>query len=147
NEGAKMLTEKTFDTGTLIINYAEGPAHGVPLVLLHGGTGRWQTFLTVLPLLAMRYHIYALDLRGHGLSGRTPGAYKIVDFPKGIDIFLREQVGKPAVLLGHSLGTNVVLQVAASAPELVLALILEDPDGHLVTEVGFDETDPRNQQA
>jgi hypothetical protein len=37
-----MLTEKTFDTGSLKINFAEGPANGMPLVLLHGGTARWQ---------------------------------------------------------------------------------------------------------
>lgn len=137
-----MLTEKTFDTGAVVIHYAEGPAHGVPLVMLHGATARWQTFLSVLPLLAMRYHTYALDLRGHGLSGRTPGAYKTVDFPKGIDTFLREQVAEPAVLLGWSLGSDVALQLAAEAPELVRALILEDSDAHLITETGADETDP-----
>jgi len=33
-----MLTEKTFDTDTVTINYAEGPPGGMPLTMLHGIT-------------------------------------------------------------------------------------------------------------
>jgi hypothetical protein len=35
---AGMLSEKSFDTGELLLNYAEGPASGPPLALLHGLT-------------------------------------------------------------------------------------------------------------
>ena len=40
------LVERTIDTGQVVLNYAEGPAHGAPLVLLHGLGRRWQIFLT-----------------------------------------------------------------------------------------------------
>ena len=40
-----MLIEKYFDAGSLKINFAEGPANGTPLVLLHGATARWQELL------------------------------------------------------------------------------------------------------
>jgi hypothetical protein len=43
-----MLKEQTFDTGTVTINYAEGPPSGSPLVLLHSGGDRWQSFLPIL---------------------------------------------------------------------------------------------------
>ena len=36
--------EHSFNTGSVILNYAEGPASGPPLVLLHGGSARWQAF-------------------------------------------------------------------------------------------------------
>ena len=65
-----MLTERTFDAGDVSLNYAEGPPAGPPLVLLHGSSLRWQHFLPVIPLLGWRWHLYALDLRGHGRSGR-----------------------------------------------------------------------------
>jgi pimeloyl-ACP methyl ester carboxylesterase len=128
---AKMLTEKSFDAGSVLLNYVEGPPSGRPLILLHGGTVRWQTFSTILPILSMRYHTYALDLRGHGLSGRTPGAYKTIDFAPDVERFLLEQVGEPAALLGWSLGADVALQVAAHHPDLVYAIILEDAATHL----------------
>lgn len=65
-----MLSEKTFDAGAVSVNYAEGPRSGPPLVLLHGVTSRWQAFLTMMPVLAQRWHVVAADLRGHGRSGR-----------------------------------------------------------------------------
>jgi len=68
-----MFKERTFDTGEVILNYAEGPASGPPLVLLHGFTGRWQGFLPLLPALSLRWHVYAPDYRGHGKSGRVAG--------------------------------------------------------------------------
>ena len=71
-----MLKERTFDANGVAINYAEGPPSGPPLVLLHGGGDRWQHFLPILPSLVMRWQVYALDLRGHGKSGRVPGQYR-----------------------------------------------------------------------
>jgi pimeloyl-ACP methyl ester carboxylesterase len=124
---AKMLTEKTFDTGIVSINYVEGPSSGIPLVLLHGATLRWQHFLPVLPYLSFRYHTYALDLRGPGRSSRAPGAYRNVDYAADIICFLRNQVVEPAVILGHSLGRSVAIQVAAEAPALIHAVVLEEP--------------------
>ena len=122
-----MLTEKTFDTGIVSINYVEGPSSGITLVMLHGATLRWQHFLPVLPYLSFRYHTYALDLRGHGRSSRAPGTYRNVDYAEDIICFLRERVGEPAVVLGHSLGGAVAIQVAAEAPALIHAVVLEEP--------------------
>lgn len=122
-----MLTEKTFTTRGVAINFAEAPASGVPLVMLHGITGCWQSFLSVMPLLAFRYHLYAVDLRGHGRSGRIPGGYQIESYADDTIAFMSNQVAAPAVLLGHSLGGLVAIQVAASAGDSVRALVLEDP--------------------
>lgn len=135
-----MLTEKTFDANGVIINYVEGPPNGRPLILVHGGTVRWQTFSTVLTLLSLRYHTYAPDLRGHGASARTPGAYRNVDYASDVEQFLRRQVGEPAALLGWSMGSDIVLQTAAHLPYLTYALILEDPRAHLVREEGAART-------
>lgn len=122
-----MLTEKTFDTGTVSINYAEGPPSGIPLVMLHGVTTWWQTFLPNLPEFLIRYHTYALDLRGHGQSDRAPGAYFISNDAEDVIAFLREHLTEPAILLGWSLGAIAAILVAAGAPELVRAVVLEDP--------------------
>jgi pimeloyl-ACP methyl ester carboxylesterase len=135
-----MLTEQSFTTGIVAINYAEGPPSGPPLVLLHGVTGRWQSFLSVIPALALRWHIYALDFRGHGRSGRVADAYRFVDYAQDTLAFLRNQVHQPAILLGHSLGAMVALQIAAQAPDSVQAVVLEDPplyaSGTRLSELG-----------
>ncbi len=121
-----MLTERAFDAGAVSLNYAEGPPSGPPLVLLHGGSGRWQGFLPVIPSLGWRWHLYAPDFRGHGRSGRAD-AYRLADYARDTARFLREVVREPAVLLGWSLGANVAIQLAAETPEAVRAIMLEEP--------------------
>jgi pimeloyl-ACP methyl ester carboxylesterase len=122
-----MLTENCFAAGPVHIHYVEGPSTGPPLVLLHGVTTRWQTFLPAMSGLMARYHIYALDLRGHGRSSWTPGAYSIDDDAADVIRLLRTCVPAPAVVLGWSLGGMVATLVAAQAPDLVHAVVLEDP--------------------
>lgn len=123
-----MLTEKSFDAGEVVLNYAERETAGPPMVLLHGLTGWWQGYEPIIPRLA-GWHIYACDLRGHGKSGRVAGRYRVPDYAGDIVAFLRDIVVEPAVLVGHSLGGLTALATAAQAP--VLALILVDPPLYL----------------
>ena len=121
-----MLQEKIFNTGMVSLNYAEGQSKGPPLVLLHGIPGRWQEFLPLLPALSMRWHIYALDLRGHGKSGQVPGQYLPEDYTVDVVAFLQEQVQEAAVLFGNSAGGMATLAAAAQLPQKVRALVIGD---------------------
>jgi pimeloyl-ACP methyl ester carboxylesterase len=121
-----MLQVHRRDLGTVELNYAEGPAAGPPLVILHGGSARWQYGERLLTALARRWHVYAPDLRGHGRSGWVPGRYRLRDYAGDIAAFLREVVREPAALYGHSLGGEVALMAAASAATGVRALIVGD---------------------
>lgn len=122
-----MLKEYQFSTDLVTLNYAAIGEGGPPLVLLHGVTSRWQSWLEVVPALAARWRLYALDLRGHGRSGRVPRGYTIPEYADDIIAFLREVIGAPAVLVGHSLGAIITTAVAATVPKLVRAVVLEDP--------------------
>jgi pimeloyl-ACP methyl ester carboxylesterase len=125
-----MLVERQFDTGKVIINYAENEGPRPPLLLLHGATLWWRYFLPVLTQLSLRWHTMAPDLRGHGHSGRVADGYRIEDFAEDCLALMRSFLSEPAVLLGHSLGGLVAIQLAAQHPELVRALVLEDPPLH-----------------
>jgi pimeloyl-ACP methyl ester carboxylesterase len=132
------VTEQSFAAGPVSINYlAEGLADGPPLVFLHGVMGRWQAWQPIMPAFADRWRVYALDHRGHGRSGHAPGHYRIVDYAADVTAFLRERVGRPAVLVGHSLGAIISIPVAADAPELVRAIALEDPPIGAFTDQRF----------
>ena len=121
------LTEHSFKAGPVTINYAEGPDTGPPLVLLHGGSARWQAFESIMPELAARWHLYGPDLRGHGKSGRAAAhEYRLQDYSADIVAFLQERVVEPAFLVGHSLGGMVTLLVAAHCPEQVRAVVVGD---------------------
>ncbi len=120
-----MLVEKRFDTGEVVLNYAEGPDNGPPLMCLHGLTDRWQYFLPVLPMLSMRWHVYALDFRGHGKSGRA-STYRYNDHVLDTIAFLKSQVKEKAVLFGSSMGGMISLMAAARRRDLVKAVIFGD---------------------
>jgi pimeloyl-ACP methyl ester carboxylesterase len=121
------MVTRVFPAGAVELSYAEGPDSGPPAVLLHGVVRRWQDFEPILAALSPRCHLYALDFRGHGASGRTPGAYRVVDYAGDVVAFLEQRVKVPAVLIGHSLGGMVAAAVAASRPDLVRGVVLEDP--------------------
>lgn len=141
--GGTMLREREFDADAVTINFAEGPPSGPPLVLLHGGGDRWQHFLPILPSLMTRWHVYALDLRGHGKSGRVPGQYRPEHYVAEIVAFLESQIKERVVLFGHSLGGWIALMVAAERIEEVRALILGDPPLCLERFVSIEGSEER----
>src|SRR5262245_26658365 len=120
------IKEQSFDTGVVTLNYAEGPATGSALLLLHGGNARWQFFGEIMLDLVDKWHLYVPDLRGQGKSGRVPGRYRLQDFTDDTITFLQKGVGEPAHLFGVSLGGIIALMVAAQAPALVLSVVVGD---------------------
>ena len=121
-----MLVEKSFDTGKVVLNYAEGPDNGPPLLLMHGIWGFWQGFQPIINSVINRWHVYAIDFRGHGKSGRTPDQYLLKDYARDIAAFITQKLEEPAVLLGHSLGGMVSTMVAGEHSDKVRALVIGD---------------------
>lgn len=121
------FTEKKFTASTVEVNYAEGPNNGPPLVLIHGIGGRWINWSPVIYQFAESWHVYAIDLRGHGDTGNIADSYRFIDYPIEVVEFLRNVVSEPAYLVGHSLGGVTASGVSAVTPDLVAAAVLEDP--------------------
>ena len=120
------IRENTFDTGIVTINYAEISSSSTPLVLLHGGSNRWQSFNSILFDLAATWHVYAPDFRGHGKSTWVPGTYRLQDYADDTIAYLQHCLKEPAYVFGHSLGGVVALLVAAQFPVGVRAVAVGD---------------------
>jgi len=113
---------------TLVYDEIGDPA-APPVVLLHGlsaGRRPWSEWLGVGAALAEDHHVFALDQRGHGDSDRTPGEYLLRHFAADLVAFVDGAIGRPAALVGHSLGGLVSAQVAAIADDVVRAAVLVD---------------------
>jgi len=95
----------------LIHAAAQGPRKPVKLLFVHGiCTAAWVWEINFLPHFAkLGYDTYALSLRGHGASGGREKIreFGLGDFAADIDWAL-QQIGAPAVVIGHSLGGAVV---------------------------------------
>jgi pimeloyl-ACP methyl ester carboxylesterase len=125
----ETFTESFFETSEMRLHVLEGPQAGPPLVLLHGATGSAMEWLPLLPHLAARWHVFALDLRGHGQSGRPAdiAGYHIRHNVQDTLAFLRERVQEPAVLVGHSYGAVTAMLTGMPGKGYLRALVLEDP--------------------
>jgi len=121
-----MLIEKSFDTGEVVLNYAEGPDNGPPISFIHGMLGRWEDFTHYYPQFTEKFHVFAIDTRGRGKSGRAPGKYHLKYMAQDLCSFIEMQIGEPTILLGHSEGGWIALWAAHLSPENVSALVILD---------------------
>jgi pimeloyl-ACP methyl ester carboxylesterase len=117
-----------------------GPAHAPTLVLLHGLTEAGTAWPDAVGRWRERWHVVAVDLRGHGGSPRFTGD----EIRRIHEIWLSDVLevvrALPAapIVVGHSLGGLLALRAGVAAPELVRALVLEDP----ARPVGLTTIDP-----
>jgi pimeloyl-ACP methyl ester carboxylesterase len=121
------FTEKKFDTGDVVLNYVEGPDNGPPLLFIPGQMEFWQGYMPIMPHFSKNYHVFVIDLRGHGKSTRTPGRYSYNICGGDLKLFLEKVVKKPAIVSGLSSGAVLSLWLAANAPQYVSVAISEDP--------------------
>ena len=108
------------------IHYQEGPPNGPDLLLLHGLARDCNSFSVLLPALAPKFHVFVLDLRGHGASGRAAREYTIPQFASDVSALLSAHCAGGAAIFGHSLGAMVGMYVASLADCKVNALIVGD---------------------
>jgi len=115
--------------------YLERGGSGLPLVLLHGITDNARTYEPLLAGIDPGCRVFALDFRGHGDSDKPETRYDTETYADDVRHFIREVVGGPALVQGHSLGGAVAIQVGVTAPELVKGLFLEDPPLYFVNNL------------
>ena len=120
-----MLTEKIFKHGDVKLNYAEGSDAGPPLLLLHGLSDRWQFFQPLMPSLTQRWHVFAMDFRGHGSSSHTQ-PYRYIDHIEDTIAFIEQVIGGKTSIYASSLGGMISLMVASRRKDLVKCLVFGD---------------------
>ena len=110
-----------------VLNVAEGPAGGPRLLLVHGQGSAWESYARVLPALAEQFHVFAVDVVGHGGSDRTPGGYDVHTIGRDLGRLVDQVIGGPVLFSGHSSGGLLAAWLAANRPDLVRGILFEDP--------------------
>jgi pimeloyl-ACP methyl ester carboxylesterase len=125
--------DRYFESARLKLHYAVwGDESKPPLVLQHGGRDHARSWDFVAQAMLDRYCVYAPDLRGHGDSDHVPGgAYAlpgyVADFARLVEAIDRG----PVQIVGHSLGGRVVLDYAATVPDMVRKFVCIEGFGRL----------------
>ncbi|GAA4284400.1 alpha/beta hydrolase [Brevibacterium daeguense] len=109
------------------IRYAEGPDNGPALLLIPGQTSDLLNYARVMPALSADFHVYAVDVPGHGGSAWDPELYSGPVLGELFADFVAGVIEEQAIVSGHSSGGLIGAWMGASRPEVVSALVLEDP--------------------
>lgn len=127
---AERVREDVF--GGTVMLYRAGKRGAEPVVLVHGlGTNGAKDWARVVPALAPHYDVFALDLPGFGLSDKGNELYAPDNMARAIEQAVAPRVGRPFVLVGHSMGAAISLGYAATYPQRVRRLVLVDMAGIL----------------
>jgi len=110
------------------IHYLDwGSPEKPPLIMLHGIGRVAHTFDHIAPHFASKYHVMAIDMRGHGDSGWDPmGSYLVEDYVKDIEGLADQLRLRNIVIWGNSTGGRVAQVFAGLHPDVVAAVISED---------------------
>ncbi len=105
---------------------------GEPIILLHGWGRDAGYFSKLAEYLTQKFTVYAVDLPGFGLSTSPDAIWGSAEYAQFVESFIKElQINQP-ILLGHSFGGKVAINLAASRQVGVKQLILIGSSGILL---------------
>jgi pimeloyl-ACP methyl ester carboxylesterase len=124
--GVETLTLKVGDDNIFLRKAGKGP----PVLLLHGGACESSDWVETMVPLSDSYTFYAPDLVGYGQSERNRDGYHLSDFTDSTNGLIEAlKLDTPLVIVGHSLGGRVALDIALMYPGRVRKLALIDTTG------------------
>ena len=124
------MTDLTIRNGGLrLAASVYGPANAPDVLCLHGITNSRDTWEETVNRLKDRFRVWTVDFRGHGHSDRAD-SYLCGDYLSDARAAL-DFIGKPTVVIGHSLGANAAIMLAQQPYPNVRAVLLEDPASYL----------------
>lgn len=126
--GCETAKSRAVRVDGLSLHLLEWGTPGRPaLCFLHGGSAHAHWFDRVAPALADRFHVVALDQRGHGLSDwAVPPAYGTEQFAADLAGVMDGLGWARAAIVGHSMGGHNAMAFAAWHPERVATLVIAD---------------------
>lgn len=126
--GCASARDRSLFVNGLTLHALEWGVPGHPgLLFLHGGSAHAHWFDLVAPAFADRFHVIALDQRGHGESQwPVPPAYSTRDFSEDLLHALDALGWKGVILVAHSMGGHNAMAFAGWHPERVRRLVIAD---------------------
>ncbi|MFD5876975.1 alpha/beta fold hydrolase [Streptomyces sp. NPDC060322] len=107
------------------LHYVAG-GHGYPLILVSGWPQTWWSYRKVMPALARRFRVIAVDLRGMGGSDRPEGGYDKKTMARDLHELARSLGHRRVNIAGHDIGSQVAFSFAANHPEATRRVAMLD---------------------
>jgi pimeloyl-ACP methyl ester carboxylesterase len=104
------------------LHYVSAGTSGSPILLVHGFPETWWAFRKVIPLLAARHRVYAVDLRGFGDSDAADENYSGAVAAEDLHVLIAHLSAGPMHVVGQDISGGVVYRLAATHPEDLISL-------------------------
>ena len=112
--------------GGVALAYEEQGQGNPPMLFVHGWSCDHRYFAPQIERFSRDHRTIAVDLRGHGASDAPEQTYTMSAFADDLAWLCRElRVEKP-IVVGHSMGAVIALQLAAEHPEIPSAIVMID---------------------
>jgi pimeloyl-ACP methyl ester carboxylesterase len=116
------ITHHHAEINGAVLHYVSAGQSGSPILLVHGFPETWWTFRKLIPLLASKHRVFAVDLRGFGDSANEPGDYDSKASAEDIHLLVEALDVGPVHLTGQDISGAAVFRLAVAHPEQVLSL-------------------------
>ena len=103
------------------LHYVAAGTSGSPILLVHGFPETWWIFRKVIPLLATKHRVFAVDLRGFGDSANAPGDHDSKVLAEDLHHLIADIGVGPVHLTGQDISGATVFRLAVTHPEDVLS--------------------------
>ena len=121
------FVSETVPVNGIRLHYVRG-GQGPAVILLHGFPEDWSEYLAIMPRLAKRFTVIAIDLRGVGGSTAAPSGYDSATLAEDVQQLASALKLSRVYLVGHDIGGQVAYAFARKHPENARgAMILDTP--------------------
>jgi len=107
--------------------HARSCGRGPTMVLLHGYAIGSTYLVPLAARLSREARVYAPDLPGHGLSEHDVRPLTIPELARALEAFMDSQGLRAALVIGHSMGSQIAVELARNRPDLTAGLLLVGP--------------------
>jgi pimeloyl-ACP methyl ester carboxylesterase len=119
----KGFVSDTAKVNGTTLHYVRGGA-GPAVILLHGFPQDWYAFHKVMPRLAKKFTVIAVDLRGIGGSAATPKGYEAPNLAEDINQLIRQLKLERVYVVGHDIGGMVAYAFARQHPQTTRGVMI-----------------------
>ncbi|MES1217734.1 MAG: alpha/beta hydrolase [Bacteroidota bacterium] len=128
--------------GNVEIAYISAGEGDTTLLFIHGWAINKEFWQKQVDQFSKRYHVVAVDLGGHGQSGKNRNSWTIPDYANDVISVINGLQLKKVVLIGHSMSGDVMLEVLKNQPQPVIGIIGIDN----LTDISTSPLTPEQQK-
>ena len=133
-----QINMKVVERNHVNISYTKTGKGDTTLLFVHGSFINKEYWAAQVEYFSHHYQVVAIDLPGHGQSGKNRTSWTIQEFGEDVCTLIQELQLKNIVLIGHSMGGDVILEASARCPNVVIGFIGIDNFKNAGTEMSAE---------